>query len=84
MCLVESREGFFEPISPAAVQVDDRLDSRSVHLVEVPHDSLRRERCLAAAQVIVNVDDRKGGLGDLGRLGDQHGPRVPVAQFRTA
>ena len=28
VCLVESGEGFFQPISPAAVQVDDRSDSR--------------------------------------------------------
>ena len=82
VCLVESGEGLFESVSPAAVQVDDRLHSGRVHLVEVPHDPLRRESCLAAAQVIVNVDDRKGRLGDLGRLGDQHRPRVPVAEFQ--
>ncbi len=80
--LVESGQSFLESVAPAAVQVDHRSDAGGIHLREVALDALRRERRLAAAQVVVNVDDRERRLGDLGRLGDQHGPRLPVAELQ--
>ncbi len=80
--LVESGEGLFESVSPAAVQIDDRLHAGCVHLVEVMLDPLRGEKGLAAAQMIMNVDDREGWLGNLGRFGDEHGPGMPVAEFQ--
>ena len=46
-------------VSPTAVQVDDRPHAGRVHLGEVPLDPLGRERRLAAAQMVVHVDDRE-------------------------
>ena len=82
MGIVEGGEGLLEPLSPAAVEVDDRAHAGRVHLGQVALDPLGRERRLAAAQMVVHVDDREGRLGDLGHLGDQHRPRLPVAEFQ--
>ena len=82
MGLVERGEGLLEPLAPAAVEVDRRAHAGRVHLLEVVLHPLGREGRLAAAEVVVHVDDREGRPGDLGRLGHQHGPGLPVAELQ--
>ena len=80
--VVEGGDRLLEPRSPAAVEVNRGANARRVHLGEVALDSLGRERRLAASEMVVDVDDREGRLGDIGHLGDQHGPRLPVAELQ--
>ena len=61
--LVEGGERLLEPLAPAAVEVDHGAHAGRVHLGEVVLDPLGRERRLAAAEVVVHVDDREGRLG---------------------
>ncbi len=80
--IVERGQGLLESLPPTAVEVDHRADAGRVHLVEVVLDALGRESRLAAAEMVVHVDDREGRLGDLGHLGDQHRARLPVAELQ--
>ena len=72
----------FSSISPTTVQVHHRANASRIHLGKVTLDPLRRERRLTAAKMVVNVDDREGRSGDIGRFCDQHRPRLPVAEFQ--
>ena len=80
--VVEGGEGLLQSLSPTAVQIDDRADASRIHLRKITLDPLGRERRLAAAEMVVNIDDREGRFGDVGRLGDQHRLRLPVAEFQ--
>ena len=82
MGLVERGEGLLEPLAPAAVEVDRRAHAGRVHLLEVVLHPLGREERLAPAEVVVHVDGREGRPGDLGHLGHQHGPGLPVAELQ--
>ena len=81
MGVVEGGEGLLEPPAPAAVEIHDGADAGRVHLGKVVRNAIGREGLLAAAEVVVDVDDREGRLGDLGRASDQHRPGLPVAEF---
>ena len=59
--LVERGEGLLEPVVPAAVEVDDRPHAGGVHLGQIGLHALGRQNPLAAAEVVVDVDD--GNLG---------------------
>ncbi len=81
MGLVEGLERFLEALAPAAVEVNDGADARRVQLGEVVLHALGRQVLLAAAEVVVDVDDREHRLLDGGHFRDQHRARLPVAQL---
>src|SRR5439155_17874222 len=60
--LIQSVDGLSQRLAPLPVEVDDRSDSGSVHLRQVPAHSLQREKLLPSAKVIVDIDDGKSRL----------------------
>ena len=82
MGLVERGERLLEPRAPAAVEVDRRAHAGRVHLLEVVLHPIGREERLAPAEVVVHVDGGEGRPGDLGHLGHQHRPGLPVAELQ--